>query len=165
MADAFRLSRIFCRILIEAHLETQSGKIFEALGARAIDVVSTPRLAEISGGAELLDKIRMIRAFVQPLPDRRLVPQNEKHVDLQLSRTQDPLIVIGASAGGPAARGVILASLPRDLGAAVIIVQHIDAQFAPGLALWLKQPVDSTGASHHLRQPHRARHRLSGRHE
>lgn len=48
-----------------------------------------------------------------------------------------PLVAVGASAGGPAALAEILAGLPRDFGAAVVIVQHIDATFAPGLASWL----------------------------
>lgn len=124
-------------LLVTAHLETQSGKIFEALGAGAIDVVATPRLAESTGATELLEKIRMVRALVRPIPDRSPAPVNVEKADSQPSRTRDSLIVIGASAGGPAALGVILASLPGDLRAAVIVVQHIDAQFAPGLALWL----------------------------
>ena len=31
----------------------------------------------------------------------------------------------------------MLSPLPRDLRAAVVVVQHIDAQFAPGLVSWL----------------------------
>jgi two-component system response regulator WspF len=124
-------------LLVTAHLETQTGKIFEALGAGAIDVVSTPRLAGSSDGKELLEKIRMVRAFIQPIAGRKLAAQAVKNINPQPSPERDPLIVIGASAGGPAALGVILSSLPGDLRAAVVIVQHIDAQFAPGLALWL----------------------------
>jgi two-component system response regulator WspF len=45
--------------------------------------------------------------------------------------------VIGASAGGPSALATILGALPRDFPAAVVIVQHIDAQFAPSTATWL----------------------------
>jgi two-component system response regulator WspF len=33
----------------------------------------------------------------------------------------------------------VLHSLPRDLPAGVVIVQHVDARFAPGLASWLDQ--------------------------
>jgi len=47
------------------------------------------------------------------------------------------LVAIGASAGGPAALATVLASLPRDFAAAVVIVQHIDASFTPGMAKWL----------------------------
>jgi two-component system response regulator WspF len=47
------------------------------------------------------------------------------------------LVAIGASAGGPAALAKVLGSLPRDFPAPIIIIQHVDAQFALGLADWL----------------------------
>jgi two-component system response regulator WspF len=47
------------------------------------------------------------------------------------------LIVIGASAGGPTALAKVLAPLPADFPAPVVIVQHVDAQFVAGLASWL----------------------------
>jgi two-component system chemotaxis response regulator CheB len=48
-----------------------------------------------------------------------------------------PLIVIGASTGGPRVVYRLLAGLPPDLPAAVLVVQHIAAGFAPGMAEWL----------------------------
>jgi chemotaxis response regulator CheB len=50
---------------------------------------------------------------------------------------QTPLIAIGASAGGPSALIQVLHGLPASLPAAVVIVQHVDAQFAPSMAEWL----------------------------
>ena len=44
---------------------------------------------------------------------------------------------MGASAGGPAALAKVLSGLPSDFPAAVVIAQHVDEQFAPGLAQWL----------------------------
>jgi two-component system response regulator WspF len=49
------------------------------------------------------------------------------------------LVVIGASAGGPTALATILGDLPRDFAAAIVIVQHMDAQFLPLLATWLNE--------------------------
>jgi chemotaxis response regulator CheB len=49
------------------------------------------------------------------------------------------LIAIGASAGGPAVLATLLGALPKDLPAAVVIVQHVDEQFAAGMAMWLNQ--------------------------
>jgi chemotaxis response regulator CheB len=49
------------------------------------------------------------------------------------------LIVIGASAGGPAATATVLRGLPKDLAAAIVIVQHVDERFAAGMAEWLDQ--------------------------
>lgn len=55
-----------------------------------------------------------------------------------------PLVVIGASAGGPKALATILSQLPQDFGAAIAIAQHIDAQFSPGLANWLDRETPLT---------------------
>jgi two-component system chemotaxis response regulator CheB len=48
-----------------------------------------------------------------------------------------PLIVIGASTGGPRVVHQILADLPRGLPASVLVVQHIAAGFSLGMAEWL----------------------------
>lgn len=47
------------------------------------------------------------------------------------------LVAIAASTGGPAALQRILAALPRDFAAPVVVVQHIATGFAQGLADWL----------------------------
>ena len=46
-------------------------------------------------------------------------------------------MAIGSSAGGPAALAVLLRRLPRSFPAAIVIVQHIDARMASGMAEWL----------------------------
>ena len=48
-----------------------------------------------------------------------------------------PLVVIGASTGGPSAVAHILKALPKTFPAAIVIVQHIDQQFTLSLAKWL----------------------------
>ena len=47
------------------------------------------------------------------------------------------LVAIGASAGGPAALVTLLGHLPKDFPAAIVVVQHIDAHMATGMAEWL----------------------------
>src|SRR5206468_10669395 len=58
---------------------------------------------------------------------------------------QPPLVVLGASTGGPEALAHVLSALPADFPAAVLIGQHIGADFAPGLvqqlATWCRLPV------------------------
>ncbi len=49
----------------------------------------------------------------------------------------DQLVAIGASAGGPAVLATVLRCLPKDVPAAIVIVQHVDERFASGLADWL----------------------------
>jgi two-component system chemotaxis response regulator CheB len=48
-----------------------------------------------------------------------------------------PLLVIGASAGGPRVVYQILANLPLPFHAAVVVVQHIAEGFGAGMAEWL----------------------------
>ncbi len=58
--------------------------------------------------------------------------------EVDLSGVVEPeLIAIGASAGGPSALSKVLGALPAELPVPVVIVQHIPAEFVPGLARWL----------------------------
>lgn len=50
-----------------------------------------------------------------------------------------PVVAIGASTGGPPALNEILAALPVDFPAAVLIVQHIAPGFVQGFVEWLAQ--------------------------
>jgi two-component system response regulator WspF len=134
-AEATRriMSSTPCPILIvTATLERNSAKVFEALGAGAIDAIDAPVLAPSQkAGKALLLKIERIG---------RLVSRSENLlVDVvpTAERAASKLVAIGASAGGPAALAEVLSALPQVFPPAVVIVQHIDAQFMTGLAEWL----------------------------
>ncbi|MCC2656916.1 MAG: cheB [Panacagrimonas sp.] len=136
------MQRTPCPILIvTVSVGAHAGRVFEAMGHGALDAVDTPVLKgdAAQGGAEaLLDKIdrieRLVRARPAPAP-----PANGVERSVARAPQRPPLLAIGASAGGPAALAVLLRALPADLRAAVVIVQHVDAQFAPGMADWLGQ--------------------------
>jgi two-component system response regulator WspF len=126
-----------CAILIvTADIETNAARVFAAMGEGALDAVDTPLLGsadpELSGRA-LLKKIDSIARLVGEKNIGRNFPAGGNALP------SSPLVAIGASAGGPAALATILASLPRSFPAAIVIVQHVDARFAPGLATWLGQ--------------------------
>jgi len=53
-------------------------------------------------------------------------------------------VAIGASAGGPAALAKILSELDAQFPAPIVIVQHVDAQFAEPLAGWLDSQSELT---------------------
>jgi two-component system chemotaxis response regulator CheB len=53
------------------------------------------------------------------------------------SGSQERILAIGASTGGPAALAKLLGGLPPDLTVGVVIVQHIADGFVPGLVNWL----------------------------
>lgn len=126
-----------CAILIvTADISGSVAKVFEAMGAGALDAVSTPVLDETEGQASpLLDKIAMIQKLVKPRPP----PPPPTAQQRRPAPLPDWLVAIGASTGGPAVLTTLLAGLPRDFPAAMVIIQHVDVQFAGELARWLDQ--------------------------
>jgi len=118
-----------CAILVSTEtIEGNSAKVFDAMGAGALDVVQTPG-ADFANGtaAAFLSKIDSVACLVGRAAPKPATP----------AQCAKQMVAIGSSAGGPAALAQLLAELPADLPAAVVVVQHIDAQFAPGLARWL----------------------------
>jgi two-component system response regulator WspF len=131
-----------CGILVvTSTLEGHSSEVFEALGAGALDVVQTPVLAgnsQSQGTAALKFKLDAIGRLLDHNRPKR--PGNSAPAEpLPGSSVGTRLIAIGASAGGPAAVASILGGLPGDFPAAIVIVQHVDAQFVPMMAAWLNQ--------------------------
>ena len=126
-----------CPILVvTATVDGNSARVFEALGAGALDAVETPGLGP-AGGVEraeaLVRKVNMIRMIAAP---RRATA--EPILSPAAGRvTIGPIVAIGASTGGPQAIATVLRSFPRPTPWPVVIVQHVDPQFAAGLASWL----------------------------
>jgi two-component system response regulator WspF len=128
-----------CAIVIAtAQAQQHNGKVFAAMGAGALDVVSIPTFVDTAKPAvapELLAKIETINKLLgspkRPKPNSPpLLPPRP------ISARAEKLVAIGSSAGGPSALTTILAALPEDFPASVVIVQHVDKQFAPGLTAW-----------------------------
>jgi len=127
-------------LVVTATVEGNCAKVFDAMGAGALDVVQTPTLGgngAANGTAAFLYKIDSPAKLVADLRGGSTVSNSNVPVEVRPRERARRLVAIGASAGGPAALVKVLAGLPADLPAAVIIVQHVDAQFAPGLASWL----------------------------
>jgi two-component system response regulator WspF len=127
-----------CAILALTESVTgQAAKVFEAMGCGALDAVQTPAInarGVMEGDRQLLKKIATIGKLLGKNTCR--TPFSDVSPQL-LSEKLPPLVVVGCSTGGPKALAGILSSLPADLGAAMVIVQHVDIQFAGGLAEWL----------------------------
>src|SRR5260221_929424 len=126
-------------VVVTASVNERSSQVFEAMGAGALDAVDTPVLeapGRSVGMSALLSKIDTIRRLTcgvaQPQPRGPILSQSE-------SNRQNPpcLIAICASAGGPAALATVLSGLPANFSAPIVVVQHVDEQFAQGLAAWL----------------------------
>jgi chemotaxis response regulator CheB len=113
-------------LLVTETIEANSAKVFDAMGAGALDVVQTPCADRPDGFIAKIDSVASLigRAAAKPAAAKS-------------AQCAKQLVAIGSSAGGPAALASVLRELPADFPAAIIVVQHIDAQFAPGLAKWL----------------------------
>ncbi|BAU15481.1 response regulator receiver modulated CheB methylesterase [Leptolyngbya sp. NIES-3755] len=111
-----------CRILVTTASQQNISTVYTAIEQGAIDVVDLSGLNEFG---ELLTKISRI--------SKRLNSQHRT----EHRRGFVPLIAIGSSTGGPKALATILAQLPANFGAAIVIVQHVDAHFSAGFADWL----------------------------
>ena len=116
---------------------------FEALEAGALTVLDKPggpdhpkhaesarRLVET---VKLMAEVKVVRRW-----RRRDRPAPPPLVPAKPDRKKR-LIAIGASTGGPQVVAEILATLPGDLGAPILVVQHIALGFTAGLAEWLGQ--------------------------
>ncbi|WP_449420078.1 chemotaxis-specific protein-glutamate methyltransferase CheB [Phormidium nigroviride] len=132
-------------VVVTASVEKNASKVFEAMGYGALDAVSTPVLGA-SGNPEsaqaLLAKIVTIGKLIgksAPAYKSRIPIQSPKSIFAPLASRIPPLVAIGSSTGGPNALAKILSHLPANFGAAVAIIQHVDAQFTPSLVEWLNE--------------------------
>lgn len=128
-----------CAILIvTADVESNAARVFAAMGHGALDAVDTPLL----GSGSLSSAARPILAKIKAIG--RLIGDHAASGN-KVNRVAAPqlpsrrLVAVGASAGGPAALAALLKDLPPDFPAGMVIVQHVDARFAPGLCDWLGQ--------------------------
>lgn len=125
-------------LLVTATVEGNMDLVYEAMGHGALDACTTPVVGDRRGaddGAELRRKIEAICGAAAPKP-----PQSRPEVPLRQGPALPrgaPLVAIGTSTGGPAALADILAELPRELPAPVVLLQHINDGFVEGLRDWL----------------------------
>jgi two-component system response regulator WspF len=133
-------------VIVTSSVSGHMGRVYEAMGLGALDAVDTPELGpsgELAGARFLLDKIATVAKLLGRSP-RVGLPGDTVAPPPFHRRESDPwwpLVVIGSSTGGPAAVAEVLTNLPMPLDAAVVIVQHVDATFAPGLARWLGERI------------------------
>ena len=128
-----------CAILIvTASVDGNAAQAFEAMGYGALDAVNTPLLemqGNAAGRAEFLAKLKTIEMLIRPRQAWSDQPKiSRAHV---LSAAGYQLVAIGASSGGPSALMTILATLPAGFPLPIVVIQHVDTQFAPELVAWL----------------------------
>lgn len=113
----------------------------QALTLGAVDFIQKPDtkanigailpdvLAKIRHAADA--KVRRIAMGTAPPPAPK---ENRDAKDVRPLRQGDRVVMLGASTGGPFALSTVVAGLPADLPAALIIVQHMPAGFTRSLA-------------------------------
>jgi two-component system response regulator WspF len=134
-------------VVVTATVDGNASKVYDALGHGALDAVNTPTLGpkgDVAGGEALVRKIEMVRRMSRSSsaarePSRPSVPLT---TPCDASRGAARLVAIGASTGGPQALATVLSALPRDFSLPVVVVQHVDAEFVPGLVRWLADQVE-----------------------
>jgi chemotaxis response regulator CheB len=110
------------------------------MGAGALDAVNTPvfETPATQAADPLVAKIETIRKLIGSPAQFKGAALHES-VQGSSGARPEALVAIGASAGGPGALARMLSQLPAEFSAPVVIVQHVDAQFAEGLADWLRR--------------------------
>jgi len=125
-----------CPILVvTATVTGNAARVFEALGAGALDAIDTPTMTDPAGIERLCKRIQSIVRIARPV-----TASSAALVEATRSTGTQPLptpALLGASTGGPQALRRVLMSWPKPLPFAAVIVQHLDAAFVPGLADWL----------------------------
>jgi two-component system response regulator WspF len=125
-----------CAILIvTARPQDNVSQVFRALGAGALDVTATPELTSTGVDSALLAKIKTIGKLIRvSAGDQSPAPAAVPGAGAGPIRH---LLAIGASTGGPGAIAKILSGWTPAPGTAIVVVQHIDANFAGHFAKWL----------------------------
>ena len=134
-----------CPILVvTSTVAGNSAKVFEAMGAGALDAVATPvigKAGEAVEGEELLKKIYRIGELTgsrHQISGKSFQAVAKPKVQIEAI----DLVLLGCSTGGPKILTEILATFPKKYSAAFIIIQHMDERFTPGLAEWMDSQID-----------------------
>ena len=135
-------------VVVTATVSGHLSRAYEAISLGALDVVETPSLGpseNMAGAAALLAKIATIDKLIgraARTPAGLALTVAAASPAASLRPVSWNLVVLGASTGGPAAIAAVLTDLPDSPDSAIIIIQHVDVAFAPGLARTL---TDQTG--------------------
>jgi two-component system response regulator WspF len=130
-------------LLVTSSVTGNFNLVYQAMGHGGLDAVNTPTFGadgKIKDGEGLLARMAKVeQAKRMPAAGQSAFPQGVRSsTPARNANLAPPLLALGSSTGGPEALAQVLSDLPGDLPAAVVIVQHIAADFAPSLAAWLQ---------------------------
>ncbi len=123
---------------------------FQMLDSGALDVMEKPAMGDSAAleraRVALIRKVKLLARVkvVTHLRGRRKVVQEAQVEPIRpptparQPHTGMSVVVIGASTGGPRVVQQILAGLPANFGAAILVVQHIAQGFSVGMVEWMR---------------------------
>lgn len=130
-----------CAILIvTSTVSGHSSKVFEAMGAGALDAVATPvigRETQPVGGEELLKKIERIGKILGVSDSKKVRISKQPEQKASIQPHSDIMVAIGCSTGGPKSLVEVLTPLPKNFPAAIVVIQHMDEKFTAGMVDWI----------------------------
>ena len=122
--------------------ETDANLAYQALSNGALEVIPKPNFDPVQT-EHFIQQIRLL-AGVPVITRIRRFNTNEKLGKLanqvcfvEKVATEHLVFAIAASTGGPKALANLLAVLPQDFPASIVIAQHISEGFIEGMAEWL----------------------------
>jgi two-component system, chemotaxis family, response regulator WspF len=131
-------------LLVTSTVSGNFNMVYRAMGYGGLDAVNTPTFGAngtIKDGEGLLARIaKLARAQQSPAyyPEPSNLPLSNIKPAAGPALRLHPIVALGASTGGPEALTQVLRALPAGFPATVFIIQHIVADFTPGLANWLQ---------------------------
>ena len=120
---------------------------FDAMDAGALAVLRRPAgighpeheatAGELVQTVKLMSEVKVVRRW----PRARRAGPAPRPAETAIARepAKARIVALGASTGGPPVLRTILAALPKDFPAPVVIVQHMAAGFVRGFVEWLAQ--------------------------
>ncbi|MFN8453557.1 MAG: chemotaxis-specific protein-glutamate methyltransferase CheB [Anaerolineae bacterium] len=134
-------------VMVSANLnQSERNLTFDSLQAGALSVLAKPTVNDppevyqaLITQLKLMSEVKVIRRWMGDKSTQRPSTTVEPTVIERPDRSKIRLVAIAASTGGPGILAEILRALPGNFSAPILIVQHITAGFATGLADWLNQ--------------------------
>ena len=124
-------------IMISAMNKRQADIVIKALEMGAVDFITK------TSGTLSLDIEKIGNNIIEKITEAaqikvtKISPQHQEKIvisDFKILPKRDRVIAIGASTGGPKALLEIISTLPRDVPASILVVQHMPEGFTQSLA-------------------------------
>ncbi|HEY1087528.1 MAG TPA: CheB methylesterase domain-containing protein [Archangium sp.] len=110
---------------------------FGLLAAGALEVIAVPAFPDAPAQSQLRHQLLLLASV--PIVRHPRGRKRRTSTGFAAVKPDYPVIAIAASLGGPRALAEVLADLPVNLPAPVVICQHITPGFSDDLARWLAQ--------------------------